>query len=160
MNKEEIYAYLSSKGIPYEIAEHKAVYNMNDLDNLALPYPEANAKNLFVRDKKKSRYSLITVKGEKRVDLRDFHRVNNARALSLASAEDLFELLRLTPGSVTPLGLLNDEKKTVEFYLDSDLRDGLIACHPNDNTATIFLACRDLLSIIEEHGNPVYIVDI
>ena len=28
MDKKEIYEYLTAKGIPYEKAEHKAVFNM------------------------------------------------------------------------------------------------------------------------------------
>ena len=62
MNKEETYAFLDSKGISYEITEHKAVYNMAELADVELPHPEANAKNLFVRDDKKRQYYLITVK--------------------------------------------------------------------------------------------------
>lgn len=64
MNKTEVYAYLESLGIWYEVTEHAAVYNMEDVSKVPLPYPEADAKNLFVRDDKKRNYYLITVKGE------------------------------------------------------------------------------------------------
>ena len=160
MNKEEIYSFLNEKGIWYEIREHKAVYNMNELLELHLPYPEADAKNLFVRDDKRKNYYLITVKGDKRVDLKEFRKENGTRQLSFASAEDLAEILRLTPGSVTPFGLLNDDRIRVIFFIDRDLIDGLIACHPNDNTATVWLKCKELISIIREHGNEVREVEI
>ena len=55
MNKQEIYEYLKSRKIWHEITEHKAVYNMEELSDVALPYPEADAKNLFVRDDKKAK---------------------------------------------------------------------------------------------------------
>ena len=74
MNKDEIYEYLRNKNIWFEITEHKAVYNMEELSEVNLPYPEADAKNLFVRDDKKRNYYLITVKGDKRVDLKAFRR--------------------------------------------------------------------------------------
>ncbi len=45
--------YLSKKDIWFEVTEHQAVYNMEELSEIALPYPEADAKNLFVRDDKK-----------------------------------------------------------------------------------------------------------
>ena len=48
MNKQEIYEYLKEKNIWHEITEHKAVYNMEELSEIPLPYPEADAKNLFV----------------------------------------------------------------------------------------------------------------
>lgn len=57
MNKAEIYDLLRTRGIWHEITEHKAVYNMAELTDVALPYPEADAKNLFVRDDKKRNYT-------------------------------------------------------------------------------------------------------
>ena len=160
MNKEETYAFLDSKGISYEITEHKAVYNMAELADVELPHPEANAKNLFVRDDKKRQYYLITVKGDKRVDLKEFRKQNGTRPLTFASEGELYDILKLTPGSVTPLGLLNDEERKVEFCLDRefDTEEDLIGCHPNDNTATVWLKTQDLLEIIKEHGNAVVIV--
>ena len=53
MDKQAIYDYLKRKNIWHEITEHKAVYNMADLTQIAVPYPEADAKNLFIRDDKK-----------------------------------------------------------------------------------------------------------
>ena len=49
MKKAEIYQYLTGKGISYEVTEHGAVYNMEDLATMDLPYPDSDAKNLFVR---------------------------------------------------------------------------------------------------------------
>lgn len=79
MNKNEILDYLSKKDIWFEVTEHQAVYNMEELSEVALPYPEADAKNLFVRDDKKRNFYLITVKGDKRVDLKEFKKENNTR---------------------------------------------------------------------------------
>lgn len=157
MNKEETCRYLDEHGIKYEKVEHKAVYNMEEMYSLNLPHPGADAKNVFVRDDKKQNYCLITVKGEKRVDLKKFRKEHGLRNLSFASPEELFEILKLTPGSVTPLGLLNDEEKRVSFYLDSEFRGGLIGLHPNENTASIYLSADDLVKLIEEHGNTVSI---
>ena len=64
MNKQEIYDLLREKGLWFEVTEHPAVYNMAELAEIALPYPEADAKNLFVRDDKKRNYYLVTVKGK------------------------------------------------------------------------------------------------
>lgn len=67
MDKQAIYDYLKRKNIWHEITEHKAVYNMADLAQIAVPYPEADTKNLFICDDKKRNYYLITVKSEMRV---------------------------------------------------------------------------------------------
>ena len=162
MNKQEIYSYLKEKNIWHEITEHKAVYNMAELAEIEIPYPEADAKNLFVRDDKKRNYYLITVKGDKRVDLKEFRKANQTRPLSFASEEDLMTLLGLAAGSVTPLGVLNDEERKVTVFLDRDFFDepGLIGVHPNDNTATVWLKAKALVRLIEEHENTIHIVPI
>ena len=53
MNKQEICDYLNKKDIWYEIVLHKAVFNMEELSTINLPYKDSDAKNLFVRDDKK-----------------------------------------------------------------------------------------------------------
>lgn len=160
MNKTEIYQYLTENNIWYEITKHEAVYNMEELKAMELPYPEWDAKNLFVRDDKKRNYYLITVKGEKRVDLKEFRKQNGLRNLSFASEADLMEYMRLIPGAVSPLGLLNDPEHQVQFYLDAELAGNKIGVHPNDNTATVWMETDDLIKLIQNNGNEVHVVNI
>lgn len=159
MDKQEIYNYLNEKNISYEITNHKAVYNMEEASEIDISYPNQDAKNLFVRDDKKKNYYLITVKGNKRIDLKEFSLKNNTRRLSFASKEDLMKIMKLIPGAVTPLGLLNDENHIVKFYLDKEFLEEpkFLGVHPNDNTATIWIKTYDLINIIEKHGNEVKI---
>lgn len=160
MNKTETYQYLTDRDISYEVTEHGAVYNMEELAAVDLPYPDCDAKNLFVRDDKKRNYYLITVKGEKRVNLKEFRKAHGLRNLSFASPDDLMAIMGLIPGAVTPLGLLNAEEKKVIFYLDQELEDSLIGVHPNDNTATVWMQSKDLMMLLKEHGTEVHVVEI
>ncbi len=162
MNKEETLKYLNDRNIPFELTEHPAVYNMEEAALLSLPWPEDEAKNLFVRDDKKRNYYLITVKGDKRVDLKQFRQAHGTRALSFASAQDLKQKLDLEPGSVTPLGLLNDESRSVILFLDGDFLSGTgcIGAHPHDNTATVHWTKDDLMRILNEHATQVRLAAI
>ena len=162
MNRQEIYAFLAENGVWHEITEHKAVFNMADLAEVEIPYPEADAKNLFVRDDKKRGYYLLTVRGEKRVDLKQFRRAHGLRPLSFASEEELASLLGLFPGAVTPLGLFNDAQRKAKLFLDAELLapPGLVGVHPNDNTATVWLKTKDLVRILRERGSEVEVVEI
>lgn len=161
MNKQEVYDFLTSRGIEYEVTEHGAVFNMEEMSHVELPHQEADAKNLFVRDDKKRNYYLITVRGDKRVDLKKFREEHSTRQLSFASENDLMSLLDLIPSAVTPLGILNDSEKKVKLFLDEELlKCGLIGVHPNDNTATVWLKTTELIDIITEHGNEVEAVRI
>lgn len=162
MNKNDIFQFLQNKNIAFEWNEHEAVFDMAALSNVDLLYPERDAKNLFVRDDKKKQYYLITLKGDKRLDLKQFRQAHNARPLSFASEQDLWEKLHLTAGSVTPLGLLNNEMRDVCWYLDSDFLDNqaIIGVHPNDNTATVWLNVHDLIALIKENGHIVHIFEL
>ena len=162
MNKQEIYTLLSSRKIWHEVTEHKAVFNMAEVAEIALPYPEADAKNLFIRDDKKRNYYLITVKGDKRADLKAFRRQNNTRPLTFASDQEMMDILGLIPGAVTPLGLLNDQEHKVTFWLDQSFLEGegRIGVHPNDNTATVWLKTEDLLRLLRENGTKITLFEV
>ncbi|MCI8793768.1 MAG: prolyl-tRNA synthetase associated domain-containing protein [Bacilli bacterium] len=161
MNKKvDIYEYLNANNIWYEKINHEAVYNMDELSKIDIPYFDVIAKNLFIRDDKKRNYYLITLKGNKKINLKEFRKSQNTRALSFASEEELQEIMSLTAGSVSPFGLLNDENLLVHFYIDKDYDDSVIGIHPNDNTETIILKVKDLIEIIATHGNEVKILEI
>lgn len=162
MNREETLTVLKQNGIEFELFEHPAIFNMEEAAEINLPWPKDEAKNLFVRDDKKRNYYLITVKGDKRVDLKQFRKEHGTRALSFASAEDLEAKLKLAPGAVTPLGLLNDDSCSVILYLDEDFQSGSqrIGVHPNDNTATVRLKTDDLIRLLEKHGTQVNLIPI
>ena len=146
LTQDALLTLLQAKGISYEITHHPAVFNMAEVAQIKLPYPEVNAKNLFVRDHKRRDYYMITVLGHKRVDLKAFRHAHGLRALTFATPEELLEMLGLIPGAVTPFGLLNDQSAKVHLYIDSELvkPNGLIGAHPNDNRATLWLKTDDL----------------
>lgn len=160
MTKQETLEYLDARGVEYILEEHPAVFNMEELRAIDLKYPDRDAKNLFVRDDKKTGWYLITVRGDRRVDLNGFRKKFGLRRLSFASAEELLSVMGLIPGAVTPLGLLNDAERKVTLYLDAAFSGGLIGVHPNDNTATVWLKAEDLTRLIREHGNTVRIADL
>lgn len=162
MNKAEIYEFLKSNNIWHDITEHAAVYHMSDLSDTALPFPQSDAKNLFVRDDKKRNYYLITVMDDKRVNLKQFRQKTGTRPLSFASEHELMDLMGLFPGAVTPLGILNDTACRIQCFLDESFLNapGLIGVHPNDNTATVYMKTTDLIHILKKHGNSVHIIQI
>ncbi len=160
MGKQEIYELLKAKNVDFETFEHPAVHDMEDFATYNVPNREIIGRNLFVRDQKKRFYYLITVKDDKKVDLREFAEEFWTGKLSFASEDDLAKILKVVPGAVSPLGALNDEELKVTLYLDKDfLKDDRIGIHPCDNTATIWLKTGELIKLIEAHGNEVNVVN-
>ena len=160
LNKNDIVQILKDKNIEFEIVEHNAVFTVDEMMDCELPHPDALAKNLFIRDDKKRQYYLITCPEDKKINLKDFRNKYNTRPLSFASPDDLMAKLGLTPGSVCPFGVLNNDEKDVIVFLDKDFENTLMGIHPCDNTATVFIKSSDVVSLIQEHGNQVQFVEI
>lgn len=139
-HKNEVYALLNDKGIPYEAVEHEAVFTMEEMERAGIDAHGCICKNLFLRDAKGRQHYLVTVPDERRVDLKWLSAALGSSKLSFASAERLDTYLKLPQGSVSPLGILNDESRSVIFAADAALASlPAIGVHPNDNTATVFL---------------------
>ena len=69
--------------------------------------------------------------------------------------------LGLTPGSVSPFGLINDHDHAVRVVLDRDFQAAArLAFHPNINTATFTLSAADFKKFLDACGNTVQHVSI
>ena len=74
--------------------------------------------------------------------------------LSFASDERLLKHLGLTPGSVTPFGLINDSEHHVHVFLDENLQKSrTVSFHPCINTASIIVCFDDFLRFLDWTGN-------
>ncbi len=154
--KEDIYRLLREKGIAFESMEHSPVYTMEDMEQCHITDKGTVCKNLFLRDAKGKNHFLVTVPNAKQVNLKALAEQIGSTKLSFASGERLAKYLKVQQGCVSPFGILNDETKSVTFVADEDLRnDSEVGIHPNDNTASVWIAFRDLQTLIEAHGNEI-----
>jgi Ala-tRNA(Pro) deacylase len=159
--KQDFYEALSRWGICFETLEHPPVYTIEDMDAQGITRRGGVAKNLFLRDGGGKRHFLVLLGKEKRADLPRLRDVIGCSRLSFASEERLARYLGVKPGAVSPLGVLNDAQAAVEVYIDEDFRgEARFGCHPNDNTATVFLDFEDLLRLLKAHGNRVSLIKI
>lgn len=157
--KLEVKAFLEEKKIAFEWVEHKAVYTIEEMQELGLESMDEIAKNLFLRDQKGKRHFLVVIRGDKQANLKELGEKLGSGKLSFASEERLEKYLKLKKGAVTPLGVLNDDTCAVEIYFDEDfLGMEKIGVHPNDNTASVYLKPEALLALIREHGNRLEIL--
>ena len=136
----DLYPLLHDWGVPYQKVDHPAVFTCEESDRLCPPMPGAHTKQLLLRDKKGKRHILAIVMHDKKVDIRGLGKILEAKDLSFASPERLKRLLGVEPGSVTPLGLIFDEKNEVEVIIDEDAWTiGQFRFHPLVNTATLVI---------------------
>jgi Ala-tRNA(Pro) deacylase len=152
---------LDTLGISYETYEHPPVFNTEDVEKYWRDIPATPVKNLFLRNKKGNRHYLVIVGVDKRVDLQRLVKVIGDDRLSFGSAERLMEKLGLTPGSVSPFGLIHPGSRDVVVIIDTELRDAKrLMFHPNINTATLTISFADLEKFLATRGNRVRFLEV
>lgn len=156
-----VYEVLDTLKIPYTRFEHPPVFTVEEAEAHWKDVPGVHCKNLFLRNYKGNRHFLVILEASKRADLKELSRKLDTDRLSFGSDERLRRCLGLTPGSVSPFGLINDAKKTVEVIVDEDLKRADSVCfHPNANTATVNLSYADFERFLAWTGHPVKMVTL
>jgi Ala-tRNA(Pro) deacylase len=155
-----IYDVLKDLDIAYDVYEHPAVFTVEEADIVCGQIPGKQAKNLFLTNEKGTRHFLVTIGHDRRADLGKLAALFGEKRLRFASPERLMEYLGLTPGSVSPCGLINDETGAVEFFISRDLADQeKLYIHPNINTATLGIAMDDFRKFLAHLGHDMKIFD-
>jgi Ala-tRNA(Pro) deacylase len=153
---DAVHAALDALGIRCERHDHPPVFTAEDAAQHWNAIPGTQCKNLFLRNKKGDHHYLAILEISRRVDLKEVvKRVGDDR-LSFGSPERLMAELSLTPGSVSPFGLLNDPDGSVHVLIDAGLKgaDRLIF-HPNINTASVVISFSDLERFLATRKNRV-----
>lgn len=154
--KRPVYEALDTLGISYESYEHPPVFTSEDAEIHWQPIGGTPVKNLFLRNKKGNRHYLVILGIDKRADLKQLVKIIGDDRFSFGSAERLMEKLGLTPGSVSPFGLLHEGSRDVLVIIDEDLRGAeRMLFHPNINTATVTISFADLTKFLATRGNRV-----
>lgn len=154
--EQAVYGVLEDLQIPYNRHEHPPVFTVEQAEEHWADIPATHCKNLFLRNKKGVTHYLVVVESSKQVNIAALTAKLGEDRLSFASPERLAAHLGLTPGSVSPFGLIHPGAKDVRVVIDADLRQSRdIAFHPNTNTATIVLSWRDFERFLEHRGNVV-----
>lgn len=158
--KDEILARLEAMGIAARTHRHPPVFTVEEARAHTHGLPGGHCKNLFLKDKK-DRLWLVTCLDERRVDLNRLSKLLGAARFSFGRAELLRETLGVSPGSVTPLALVNDADGRVTAVLDAGLlAHDEVNCHPLENDATTVLASADLLRFLRATGHEPVILDL
>jgi Ala-tRNA(Pro) deacylase len=153
---QDVYDTLDAQGIQYEKYEHPPVFTGEEAAEHWGSIPATRVKNLFLRNKKGDRHYLVILEIGKQADLRQLVKVIGDDRLSFGSADRLMAQLGVTPGSVSPFGLLHDASGSVRVIVDQDLRAaGRLIFHPNINTASVTIAVADFERFLASRANAV-----
>lgn len=170
---DKVLSFLDEHDIEYKIVNHPPLFTIEE----ALPFWESqdelkgctHCKNLFLRNHSGKRHYLVTMECHKSLDFTRLQNVIREGKLSFASPERMERCLGLQPGSVSPLGLINDIDLTdanprelfenghrVKFYADKELKDAeMMTFHPCDNTASVALTKENFHKFLNIWGGEV-----
>ena len=159
--EQPVLARLEQLGIPFARYEHPPIATGDEGLEHWEGIDAVHCKNLFLRNQKGTRHYLVILPVTKRADLRAVAEQIGDGKLSFASPERLMAHLGLTPGSVSPFGLINDRAHAVRVVLDRDLKSAArLSFHPNINTVTFTVAAADFARFLEACGNSVQHVTV
>lgn len=144
---KQVCAFLDELGIAYTGMDHAPALTIADcLENDRL-LGGVTAKNYFLATKNMKHFYLCLVRPDARFKSSDISKQAGSARLHFGPEDELFRLLRVHPGSVSPMGLMFDENHEVQLLLDRGLLDvEKIAFHPCDNTYTLVMATGDFIN--------------
>ena len=143
------YDLLDSLGVAYQRIDHEPAMTMEICARIDETLQATICKNLLLCNRQCTSFYLLMIPGDKVFKTKDLSAQIGSSRLSFAGAEDMEQLLDITPGSLSVLGLINDQENRVQLLIDADVLQGeYIGFHPCINTTTLRLRISDLTDII------------
>ncbi len=139
------YDLLDKLNISYQRIDHAPAMTMEACAEVDQVLGATICKNLLLCNRQCTEFYLLLIPGEKHFKTSVLsHQIGSSR-LSFAAPEYMERYLDITPGSLSILGLMNDQESHVQLLIDEDVLTGeFIGMHPCVNTSSIRLKTTDL----------------
>ena len=158
---KKVLAFLDERGFVYDWYEHPEAPTIAIAKAHWRQDGSKHCKNLFFRNHKGNRHYLVVLDCEQDLDIHDLEQRLHQGKLSFASPPRMEKYLGITPGSVSPFGLINDTENHVHLFLDANLQKyNLLSFHPNDNRATVVISKDEFLRYLQEVGNTFEYIEM
>ncbi len=155
---EDLFHRLQSLGIDTHTVKHPPVFTVEEAKALRGEIRGCHTKNLFLRNKKGAMWLVVCLE-DRAVDLKRLAESLESGRLSFGSADRLMKYLGVTPGAVTPFGIVNDNGGAVRVALDRGvLGGGPLNFHPLDNAMTTSIEAEDMLRFLEAERHPAELI--
>ncbi len=159
--QKELYEVFEKLNIEFEYYEHPPVPTVEEAIKYWKGMDATKCKNLFFRNHKGNKHYLVILEHSQNLRIKDLEGRLKQGKISFASEQRLMKHLGLTPGSVTPFGLINDSENHVHVFLDENLKKyDKISFHPNINSASIVVSFEDFLKYMNWVGNSYEFLEL
>lgn len=145
----DLYAILADLKISYKEIKHQPVYTVEQAQFIKSRISGVGCKVLFLTDHRRTKYLLVILEENKQADLKQIAAVVGTSRLFFVNNEELYSILRLFPGSVSPFGIIYDKTNWVTVLIDADLQGKKLLFHPNINTKTLQIHYDDFIKFVK-----------
>ena len=146
--EKEIRSYdlLDSLGIEYDRIDHEPAMTMEICEEIDRVLGATICKNLFLCNRQETDFYLLMMPGDKPFKTKDLSSQIGSSRLSFGTPDYMEQLVDITPGSLSILGLMNDKEGRVRLLIDKDVLSGeYIGCHPCINTSSLRIKTADIV---------------
>lgn len=148
--KKRVYNLFDELKINYSVVDHEAIFSEKDSEGIECKFEGVVCKNLFLKEKKGTKFYLVSLPLHKRANIKEIEKKLNVKKLTFGNEEELFENLKIKPGSVSILNIIEAPNTNVTFIIDKELLGIQKVCfHPNDNTSSISFDTSALKNILD-----------
>ena len=159
--QQAVFQTLKELKIPYQVIYHPPTPTVEDALVYWKDLDAVHCKNLFFRNHKGNKHYLVIFECMQQLAIHDLEKRLKQGKLSFASEERMQKYLGVTPGSVSPFGLINDHDHHVHVFIDRNLeKTEKLSFHPNDNTASVSIATTDFIRFLVAMSNEFQFLDL
>jgi len=156
-----VYKVLNELDIAFEYHEHPPVATVEEASKYWAGIDSNHCKNLFFRNHKGDKHYLVVLDYRQNLRIRDLELKLRQGKITFASPERMKKYLGLSPGSVSPLGLIHDPSNHVYLFIDDNLKKAQkLSFHPNLNTASLVISYTDFLKYLQWKGTQFEFINL
>ena len=156
------YEFLDRLGVSYRRADHERAATMELCREIERSLGCPICKNLLLTNRQQTDFYLLLMEGDKVFKTKYLSKALGCARLSFATDAQMLELVDITPGSLSVLGLMNDPDKKVRLVIDLPvLEQPEIGFHPCLNSSTLAVSMADFREkILPALGHDLTIVEL
>ena len=164
-NRSEVeiatYDKLEELNIDFLRVDHSPAETMEACEEIDKVLGVKMCKNLFLCNRQKTDFYLLMLPGDKPFITKEFSKQLGISRVSFAAAEYMQEFLKISPGAVSVMGLMNDTQNRVKLVVDKAVFDeSSVGCHPCVNTSSLNIKTDDLNRFLENTNHKPIFVDL
>jgi Ala-tRNA(Pro) deacylase len=156
-----LYAILGKLNIAFEYYEHPPAPTIEEAIKYWKDLNATHCKNLFFRNHKGNKHYLVILEHTRQLGIHDLEKQLKQGKISFASEVRMQKYLGVSPGSVSPFGLIHDTEHHVHVFFDENLQNSqTISFHPCINTASLVVKWSDFMKFMQHCGNTFEFVPL